>query len=70
MSLNELQTLTENETSMKMKLFVSHSMDTVEKEVNEWLARETIRVCHVTQSQSEKQGRFVFAISVFYQAIE
>ena len=47
-------------------MFVHHSIDGVEKEVNEWLEQQTVTVCHITQSQSEKQGRFVFVISVFY----
>ena len=55
---------------MKVKLFISHALDDVETEINHWLASALIRVHHVTQSQSEKGGKFVFIISVFYQPNE
>lgn len=67
MSLKELQAQTGNRTAMKVKMFVNHAFETVENELNEWLAKEAYKVCHVTQSQSEKQGRFVFVVSVFYE---
>ena len=51
---------------MEVKMFVHHTLDGVENNVNEWLAEKQIRICHITQSQSERQGRFVFVISVFY----
>ena len=56
-------------TTLKVKLFVRHSLDDVERDVNEWMEQNEVRICHVTQSQSEKQGRFVFVISVFYQPV-
>lgn len=55
---------------MKVKMFVSHALENVEQEVNKFLTQDRIQVCHVTQSQSEKQGRFIFVISVFYETIQ
>jgi len=52
---------------MKVKLFVRHSLDDVEMAVNEWMKQEEILVSHVAQSQCEKQGKFVFVMSVFYE---
>ena len=51
---------------MEVKMFIHHSLDTVEKNINEWLAERSVSICHITQSQSERQGRFVFVISLFY----
>ena len=51
---------------MEVKMFVHNSFNVAEKTINEWLAEQNIKVYHVTQSQCERQGRFVFVISVFY----
>jgi hypothetical protein len=52
---------------MEVKMFVHNSPDSAEKEINEWLPKQNISVCHITQSQCERQGRFVFVVSVFYK---
>ena len=70
MYLKELPLFTVNETRMKVKVFVHHSMDNVEKELNQWLEQKGIRICHVTQSQCKKQGKFVFVVSIFYKIKE
>jgi hypothetical protein len=67
MFLNVSQPKTEISTVMKVKIFISHSLDEVENEVNEWMDQSYIRIRHVTQSQCEKQGKFVFVISLFYE---
>lgn len=67
MYLNGLQPKTKTKTATKLKLFVSHSLEEVENDLNEWLAQEGINISHVAQSQSERGGKFVFVISVFYQ---
>ena len=69
MSLSKLQLQTEAKVVMKVKMFVRHSLEDLEKEVNEWIERQEIRIGHVTQSQCEKQGKFVFVISVFYETL-
>gem|GEM_PF-4504552 len=67
MYLNGLQPRTINETATQMKMFVYSSLDSVEEDVNDWLANGNAELCYITQSQSEKQGKFVFVISVFYK---
>jgi len=67
MYLNGLHPRTIAEPATQMKIFVHSSLDSVEKEVNDWLATANAELCHITQSQSEKQGRFVFVISVFFK---
>ena len=49
-----------------MKIFTASSMAQVENEVNAWLQIKDINLLHVTQSQSEQGGRFVFTVSLFY----
>jgi aspartokinase len=51
---------------MEVKVFVHQSAIEAEKEVNNWMAENNISVQYIGQSQSEKSGKFVFVISVFY----
>ncbi|WP_162944827.1 hypothetical protein [Flavisolibacter nicotianae] len=59
-------TVTSNNV-MEVKMFVHNSPDAAEKALNDWLPSQKIKVCYVTQSQCEKQGRFVIVVSVFYE---
>lgn len=52
--------------ALQVKLFVHHSLDGIEQSINSWLRQQQVAICHITQSQSEKQGRFVFVLSVWY----
>ena len=67
MYLSESPFLTNKKTRMRVKLFVRHSLDDVETAVNEWMEEQNVRISHVAQSQCEKQGKFVFVMSVFYE---
>jgi hypothetical protein len=51
---------------MKVKLFVADDLQEIEKMVNEWLETSPVNVQHITQSQSEKNGRFVFVTGIYY----
>ena len=51
---------------MQTKIFVHHSAQAAEKELNNWLKENKVSVHSIGQSQSEQAGRFVFIISVFY----
>ncbi|MBD0376479.1 MAG: hypothetical protein ICV51_12705 [Flavisolibacter sp.] len=53
-------------TSMKMKMFIDKDPLIVEAGVNEWLQQHDVHIKHITQSQSEKNGKFVFVISLYY----
>ena len=50
-------------------MFVSSDSMTVEKNVNDWLEENHVSVHHIGQSQSEKNGKFVFTLSVFYEDV-
>ena len=51
---------------MQTKIFVHNSAEAAEKALNDWLETNNVQVKYIGQSQSEKGGRFVFIISVFY----
>ena len=51
-------------------MFVSSDSMTVEKNVNDWLEQNNVSVHHIGQSQSEKNGKFVFTLSVFYEFVQ
>ena len=48
------------------KMFMHSDPETAIKQVNEWLSCTDVNIQHICQSQSEKGGRFIFVISVFY----
>ena len=51
---------------MEVKMFIGNKPEIAERNINEWLAKENVTVSHITQSQSERNGSFVFVVSVFY----
>ena len=51
---------------MQTKIFVHSSAEAAEKALNDWLETNNFQVQYIGQSQSEKGGKFVFIISVFY----
>ena len=51
---------------MKVKLFVADDPHKIESMVNEWLQSSHGHVQHITQSQSERNGRFVFVTGIYY----
>ena len=52
---------------MEVKLFVHQSAAEAESTLNEWLQHNQVDIEYIGQSQSEKGGKFVFIISVFYK---
>jgi hypothetical protein len=67
MYLQESIPATENRTGLKVKMFIHNTLAEVEDAVNGWLAAQNITISHIAQSQSEKQGKFYFVLSVFYK---
>ncbi len=51
---------------MEVKIFVHQSAKEAEREVNKWMEQNNVSIQYIGQSQSEKSGKFVFVISVFY----
>jgi hypothetical protein len=51
---------------MEMKMFIDNNPEAAERQLNDWLTREKVEIKHITQSQCERQGRFVLIISLFY----
>lgn len=70
MYVKELPVQTSNNTALQVKLFVFYTLENIEQEVNEWIRRHQVQVHHITQSQCEKQGKFVFVLSLFYASLQ
>jgi hypothetical protein len=47
-------------------MFVYSQPKDAEKAVNQWLKENDVTIHHIAQSQSEKNGSFVFVITLFY----
>jgi len=52
--------------AVKVKMFIHKDPEAVEAMVNNWLHENNVDVQHIGQSQSEKNGNFVFILSLFY----
>jgi hypothetical protein len=55
---------------MEVKMFSHHDLKEAEKQISQWLQKNPVRVQHITQSQSEKGGSFVFVLCIFYNRLE
>ncbi len=55
-------------STLKVKLFIQNSVEDIEVKINEWIYKNDIKICQVTQSQSEKMGRFIFVFTILYQS--
>ena len=55
-------------TATKVKLFILSHPEAAEEKLQEWLqTHQDIEIDHITQSQSERNGRFLFIVSIFYR---
>lgn len=52
---------------LDVKMFVHKDPREAERAVSAWLRENPVQVQHITQSQSEKGGHFVFVLSIFYE---
>ena len=53
-------------SAVKVKMFTHKDPEAVEAMVNNWLHENNVEVQHIGQSQSERNGNFVFILSLFY----
>lgn len=54
----------------KVKLFILSNPEAAEEKLQEWLkTKSDIEIDHIVQSQSERNGRFLFIVSIFYHLI-
>lgn len=54
-------------SDLRIKMFIHNQPEEAERSITHWLKQNDITIRHITQSQSEKGGNFVFIISVFFQ---
>lgn len=52
---------------LQVKMFVHNDPKEAEKTIAQWLKQHNISIKHITQSQSEKGGNFIFVVLLFYQ---
>ncbi|WP_165917377.1 hypothetical protein [Flaviaesturariibacter aridisoli] len=50
-----------------MRQFVSNDPAGAARELEQWLESFEGQVCQLAQSQGERQGRFLFVITVLYE---
>ena len=55
-----------NSSAVDVKMFVHNNPGDAEKGVSQWLKENDVTFDHIAQSQSEKNGSFVFVITLFY----
>ncbi|MBO9682657.1 MAG: hypothetical protein J7502_08330 [Flavisolibacter sp.] len=55
-----------NDASLEVKMFVYNQPKDAEKAVSQWLKENDVTIHHIVQSQSEKNGNFVFVITLFF----
>ena len=53
-------------SSLQVKMFIHGNPKDAEKAIAQWLKENDVTIHHIAQSQSEKNGSFVFVITLFY----
>lgn len=53
-------------SSLKVKMFIHSQPEEAEKAITHWLKQNDVTIRHITQSQSEKGGSFVFVLTIFF----
>jgi hypothetical protein len=53
-------------SAVEVKMFVYNNPGEAEKVLSQWLKENDVTIHHIAQSQSEKNGSFVFVITLFY----
>ena len=59
----------EDTLSLTAKIFIHNNANEAVIELNEWLKSNKVDVQHICQSQSEKGGKFIFIMTLFYRKI-
>ena len=63
---NTSKDFTLESSSVQVKMFIHNNPKEAEKEIEHWLKENDVIIHHIAQSQSEKNGSFVFVITLFY----
>jgi hypothetical protein len=53
-------------SAVQVKMFIHSNPKDAEKAIAQWLKENDVIIHHIAQSQSEKNGSFVFVITLFY----
>ena len=53
-------------SAVQVKMFIHNHPKDAEHAIGQWLKENDVTIHHIAQSQSEKNGSFVFVIRLFY----
>ena len=56
------------EKTTQVKMFIFQTPETAEESLQSWLMQHNVEIDHIVQSQSERNGKFVFIVSIFYRS--
>jgi hypothetical protein len=63
---NESNAFLLESSQLQVKMFINNNPKEAEKAITNWLKENDVIIHHIVQSQSEKNGSFVFVITLFY----
>ena len=55
------------EKGTQVKMFIFQTPETAEESLQSWLMQNNVEIDHIVQSQSERNGKFLFIVSIFYK---
>ncbi len=55
---------------MRVKTFISHHLEAMEAEINEWLEGRNPTIKEITQSLGHREGKWKLVISIWYDEEE
>jgi hypothetical protein len=53
-------------SDVRVKMFIHNHPKDAETDISQWLKENDVMIHHIAQSQSEKNGSFIFVVTVFY----
>ena len=57
------------EKATQVKMFIFQTPETAEESLQSWLSQNNVEIDHIVQSQSERNGKFLFIVSIFYKSV-
>ena len=51
----------------QVEIFLNNSMSQLQKDINDWIKEERLKITRVLQSQSDTEEEFIVTISIFYE---
>ncbi len=55
---------------MRVKMFITHHLETLESEINEWLEGRSPTIREVSQSLGYREGKWKLVVGIWYEEEE